>query len=114
MYDNIYEHPECPDDLIIEDDDALDGWLIHQKNKNKQLKKQAALDSSNPNLKKAQEVFMMANDMNEAEDILSLNSGESLFRMQEKFEHINRANQAEIEDMELPDVKREVRNQLKK
>jgi len=31
MYDNIYEHPECPDDKVMEDDDALDGWMILQK-----------------------------------------------------------------------------------
>lgn len=112
MYDNIYEHPECPDDAIIEDDDALDGWLIHQKNTAKKLKKQATMDSGNPNLKKAQEVFVMANDFEEAEDILSLNSGESLHRMKEKFEYINQANQAEIDDLALPDVQREARNQL--
>ena len=60
MYDNIYEHPECPDDKIIEDDDALDGWMILQKRKNDKDKKKSQFDSSNPNLKNSGEVFVMS------------------------------------------------------
>lgn len=33
FYDNIYESPDCPSSRIIEDDDALDGWLILQRRK---------------------------------------------------------------------------------
>lgn len=112
MYDNIYEHTECPEEAIIDDDDALDGWLIAQKQKVKQIKKQSSIDSNNPNLKKAQEVFVMSADETDAEEILSLNSGEALHRMKEKFEFINRANEAEISDLELPDVQREARSRL--
>ena len=33
MYDSIKQHPECPTQDIIDDDDALDGWFLLQKDK---------------------------------------------------------------------------------
>ena len=33
MYDNVQESLDCPADDIMQDDDMLDGWFIHQKNK---------------------------------------------------------------------------------
>ena len=76
------------------------------------MKKQASIDNNNPNLKKAQEIFVMAGDETDADEILSLNSGEALHRMKEKFEFINRTNETEISDLDLPDVQREARNNL--
>lgn len=38
FYENIQEHSECPDEDVIEDDDALDGWLIIQNRNNKAAK----------------------------------------------------------------------------
>ena len=114
MYDNIYEHPECPDDKIIEDDDVLDGWLIVQKRKIAKAKVQQTIDSSNPKLKNAQEVFVMASDQDSREEVFGLNSGEALHRMKEKFEYINHMNNSEtIEDLALPDVRREAINRMR-
>jgi hypothetical protein len=108
MYDNIYEHPECPDDKIIEDDDVLDGWLIVQKRKIAKAKVQQTIDSSNPKLKNAQEVFVMASDQDSREEVFGLNSGEALHRMKEKFAYINSMNNSDsVEDLSLPDVRRE-------
>jgi hypothetical protein len=108
MYDNIYEHPECPGDNIIEDDDVLDGWLIVQKRKIAKAKVQQTIDSSNPKLKNAQEVFVMASDQDSREEVFGLNSGEALHRMKEKFAYINSMNNSEsVEDLSLPDVRRE-------
>ena len=35
MYDNARQHPESPDEDIINDDDALDGWFLYQQRKAK-------------------------------------------------------------------------------
>jgi hypothetical protein len=114
MYDNIYEHPECPDDKIIEDDDVLDGWLIVQKRKIAKAKVQQTIDSSNPKLKNAQEVFVMASDQDSREEVFGLNSGEALHRMKEKFAYINSMNDAgSVEDLSLPDVRREAINKTR-
>lgn len=113
MYDSIYEHPESPDEKVIEDDDALDGWLILQRRKNAKAKTQQDLDNSNPHLKKAQEVFVIANQKEDIEEVFGLNSPEGMHRMKEKFGFIKTTiDQSEINDLSLPDVQREARSQL--
>ena len=87
----------------------LDGWMIVQKRKNEKEKNQKTIDELNPNLKKAQEVFLMANDPNDVENILGLNSAESLHRMNQKIANINKLGIAE--DIELPDVQMSLMNQ---
>ena len=106
MYDSVYEHPECPDDKIIDDDDMLDGWMIVQKRKIAKAKKQAQVDDINPNLKNAGEVFLFGKQKEEVEEILSLNSKEALYRMKEKINYINRVGSSE--DSKLPDVQRQI------
>lgn len=106
MYDSIHEHPECPDDKVINDDDMLDGWMIVQKRKIEKAKKQAAVDSINPNLKNAGEVFLFGRKAEEVEEILSLNSPEAMNRMKEKISYINKVGQAD--DGSLPDNQRQL------
>lgn len=105
MYDNVYEHPECPDDKIIEDDDMLDGWIIFQKRKTKKQKMEQGLDSSNPRLRNAQEVFILTENEEEITEVLNLNNAEGLGRMREKINTVKQMG--EVEDLDLPDVKRE-------
>jgi hypothetical protein len=106
MYDSIYEHPDCPSEKIIEDDDMLDGWMIVQKRKVEKAKKQASVDDLNPNLKKAGEVFLFGTKPEDVEEILALNSRESLNRMKEKISAIN--SSSGIEDSALPDNRRQI------
>jgi hypothetical protein len=110
MYDRVYEHPECPSDEIIEDDDALDGWMIVQKRKIEKEKKQQQIDNLNPKLKNAQEVFLFANNAQEVEEIIGLNNPESLSRMKSKINHVNKFGLTE--ESQLPDVQMDLRNQL--
>lgn len=109
MYDNIYEHPECPSDDIIEDDDMLDGWVLDQKAKIKKMKKEAQIDQMNPKLKGAQEVFLMAPNKEAAEEIIGLNSEDSLRKMQSRINYVQAVGSAT--ESELPDVKMDLRNQ---
>lgn len=109
MYDSVYEHPDCPNDKVIEDDDMLDGWMIVQKKKNEKQKTQKTIDDMNPNLKNAQEVFLMASNTEEVDNIIGLNSEQSLYRMKEKIAAINQAGS--IDDSMLPDTQRQIMNQ---
>lgn len=111
MYDSIYEHPECPEEKVIEDDDMLDGWMILQRRKAEKHKKQNKIDNLNPNLKNAQEVFLVANENQTFDDIMSLNSPESQLRFKEKISYINNNKGQSVPDHQLPDVKREIMNQ---
>lgn len=110
MYDRVYEHPECPSEEVIEDDDALDGWMIYQRRKIEKDKKQQQIDNLNPKLKNAQEVFLFANNQQEVEDIMSLNDPLSMQKMKSKISHVNKFGKTE--DSQLPDVQIELRNQL--
>lgn len=106
MYDSIYEHPECPSDKILSDDDMLDGWMISQRRKIEKAKKQTTIDNLNPNLKKANEVFLFGKGAEEVEEILSLNSAESMGRMKEKINYIN--HHGKSDDAVLPDNQRQI------
>lgn len=109
MYDSVYEHPETPNEKVIEDDDMLDGWMIVQKRKNEKEKNQKTIDELNPKLKNAQEVFLMANNQEDVESILNLNSQDAINRLNQKIAAINKSG--EVEDAQLPDVQMRLMNQ---
>lgn len=77
MYDSVYENPEAPSEKVIEDDDCLDGWFIVQRRKHDQSKKERESEEliKNPKIKNAKEVFLMANNKQEADEIYGLNNG---------------------------------------
>jgi hypothetical protein len=110
MYDNIYEHPDCPNDAILSDDDALDGWMIVQKRKNEQAKKKADFQNKNENIKNAGEVFVMTETSEDAESVMNLNTIESKMIFREKMNHIN--NKGTVNDGDLPDVQRDLRTAI--
>lgn len=60
MYDNIAEHSESPGEDVMNDNDALDGWLLVQKDKrDKELAKRGHDDSiTNEKIKNSQEIFV--------------------------------------------------------
>ncbi|MBU2060472.1 MAG: hypothetical protein KKH44_01315 [Bacteroidetes bacterium] len=61
MYDKIHEHPECPSDEVIEDNDLLDGWLLIQsKKRSDERKKQEVGKITNPKIKNANDIFIIA------------------------------------------------------
>jgi hypothetical protein len=121
MYDNVRQHPECPSQEIIEDDDALDGWFIYQNNKaEKEKKKNAILDKFGGNMKKAGEVFMLTNDVQETKDIFDLNDQTSKHNIKEiialgknKDKDKNNSNES-IKWQDLPFVQRDLRAQALK
>jgi len=116
MYDNILENPECPAEEVINDDDMLDGWMITQKRKIEKDKNQKSLDELNPNLKNASEVFLFANNQDNYQEINSLNSDESNYKLKEKLSFLKN-NKDLVDDSALPDVQRELiqqRNEMLK
>lgn len=111
MYDNVYEHPECPSESVIVDDDALEGWMIMQKRKNEVAKKQNAFDATNnQNMKKAGEVFMMADSKDDVAAIVEMNTYEGKAILQEKLSYIDKVGS--VNDGELPDVQRSIQQQI--
>lgn len=107
MYDSIYEHPECPDDKVINDDDMLEGWMILQRRTAEKSKKQK-LASNNNKISDASEIFIMTEDKQDINNILDLNSDESIAVMRERTSYISRNAGTDVEDFNLPDVQREL------
>lgn len=109
MYDSVYEHPECPSDTVIEDEDLLDGWMLVQKRKAEKAKNQQKIDELNPHLKNANEVFLMTTNGHSYEDVMSLNSPEAQQKLKSKIDYINSKGTAQ--EFELPDVQNDLRQQ---
>jgi ElaB/YqjD/DUF883 family membrane-anchored ribosome-binding protein len=113
MYDKIHEHPECPKEDIISDDDALDGWMLLQRQENEKQKKEKGVDNMlSGKIKDSAEVFLMANNREQAQDIFDLNSEQGLRTIQQKMNMVV-SSDGPIRDAELPDVKARIFNQLK-
>ena len=113
MYDKVYSHPECPDEKIIEDDDALDGWMLHQQEENKRKSKQEGVSKTLGKAQNADEVFVMApdpTDREHIESILELNTPAALRRMDTRTTKLEK--DASIEDTYLPDTQAEIKQQL--
>lgn len=110
-YDNIYQHPECPEEEIINDNYALDGWSILQNRKIKEEKKQKGVDNILSKHKNAQEIFMVAETQQDLNSIMSLNSGFGISKIQNRVSATKESGRA-IKESELPDVKSDIMNQI--
>jgi hypothetical protein len=74
MYDNALEHPECPSDTIIEDDDTFDGWMISLRRDSQKGKQTSEVESMlGGKHKNASEVFIMAGSQDDANKIYDHN-----------------------------------------
>lgn len=77
MYDSAYEHPECPTEEIINNDDIFDGWMIseHRKRTKDKMTKQLGqrMGKNQSKLADSDEVFLVAKSKKDARRINSLN-----------------------------------------
>lgn len=106
MYDNAYEHPDCPPDEVFQDDDMFDGWMISQKRENEKNKNKNRTEKMlDKKLSKAQEVYLMAESKEEAQNIYNLNDQQSLGILNERNQVILNSNK-DLEQADLPDVQR--------
>lgn len=107
MYDNIYEHPESPSEEIVQDDYALDGWLILQRRNSEKEKTSREVDSliKNPKIKNAQEVFIISKDKEQAKKIFDLNDAAAKNIIAERA-HVINSSTGLVKDGDLPDVRR--------
>lgn len=112
MYDSIREHPECPEDRVIDDDDMLDGWMIDQRRQQAKNKKIKSFDGKNNHMKNANEIFLFPKNEEEFSDVMALNDQEGIMTIKERISFIDKKGKAE--EYELPDVQRSLQAQLRK
>ena len=75
MYDNVYESPDAPKESVIADHDCLDGWFVVQKRKYEKQKKEMQQNDavSNSKIANSDEVFLMADNQSDAQEIYNMN-----------------------------------------
>lgn len=107
LYDSIFEHSECPSDEVIEDDDVLDGWLLEQKRK-RGLAQKEKFESvvTNEKIRNCAEIFIPAETPEDAVKINDLNSEHAKVVKKQRQRYLNK--QGEVNEAEMPDVKRDL------
>jgi len=111
MYDSVHEHPDSPDERVIDDDICLDGWFLVQKRKRDKDKKQREVDQliTNPKISNSGEVFVMARDNEDAESIHKLNNPLAMQTMRDRNAKIKEGGR--IKHTELNDVQVDIQLQ---
>jgi hypothetical protein len=95
---------------VIEDDDALDGWLVKQKRENDRRKNEKTADDVLGQHSNADEVYIMTDGREEAEAIYDMNDPDARFAVVEREAHL--AREGELNYTEFSDVKRRVNEQI--
>ena len=117
LYDSVYDSPESPADEIVNDDDLLDGWLIHQRRKSDKEKKKQKVESALGKNADAGEVFIMATNREDALEVEDLNDDVAAMIKREKRiakEKYSLENpEGFMKDSNLPDVKRDLMTQAR-
>ena len=107
MYDGAYEHPECPEDEVIHDDDLFDGWMIHQRKEKENNKTKKSIESSiNEKQGNAEELYVFAPTSKDANKINDLNTPEAKARRKRR--DLLLRKKGELREAELPDKKQEI------
>ena len=111
MYDSVYENYDCPSDIVIADDDLLDGWFLKIKKEREKDKGTKEMDKLLSRHKNDQEVFFPASDKNAAKKIDDLNTPLVKKQKQQRAEIIKQRGQ--VSELEFPDIQIDLLNKQK-
>lgn len=113
-YDNIYQHPNCPTDDVINDDDTLDGWAIEQKRlRDAQIAGGVGEELiKNEKIRNSQEVYLFADTHDDARKIDALNSDAAISTKKKRFQAL--AKHGTLSELEMPDTSRRLRMEVMK
>jgi hypothetical protein len=112
LYDNIYESPDCPEDVVIADDDATDGFLIDQHNKRQEKDREKSMEAftENDRIKNSGEIYIVAGSKEEIEKINDFNDDEMKAVKQQRDKFIK--EKGSVKEKDLPDVKRRLQMEM--
>jgi hypothetical protein len=105
VYDSIYEHPECPPESVLGDDDLVDGWLIIQHRKRNKDIDSSRLDSvvTNEKIRNSEEIYVIADTKEDAQAVDNLNDDVGKL-MKRKREALLR-KRGEVKEIDMPDTR---------
>ena len=107
FYDGVYESLDRPNDDIIKDDIALDGWSISEDRKRKEEQKKSEGEKMLPdNMQNAGEILIPVKSKREQENVLALNDsyGKSVLKSKKK----QFAKGGSFKENELNHVKKDI------
>jgi hypothetical protein len=113
MYDGIRESTDCPCEEIINDNDAIDGWMLIQKAKRLEESKnkdKANTGSFNSKINNANEVFILAQTKEDIDRINAMNSENAMRIRENRMKQI--LEKGVIHHQEFNDVKLELMMQM--
>lgn len=112
LYDNVYGHPECPSDDVVADDDLLDGWMILQRReREKKLStKEGEELISNEKIRNSQEVFLVAETVDDARKVVDLNDEFGKVVQRRRFKHLK--DKGEVDELDMPDTRQRLRMEM--
>lgn len=111
--DAIREHMEAPTEDIINDNDALDGWVLYQNDKSLKEKKQKLLtEKYGLDKKDVGEVFVLTHHKDEANDIYNLNDAQTNRDIKEMTKLVINSQDKTIPWSEVPHIKRELQQRV--
>lgn len=112
IYDSIYEHPECPPDEVVADDDILDGWMILQRRKRNESSDKNKAESliENEKIRTSGEVFLPADTIADAKKIDSLNDQHAQMLKRQRLSTARK--KGVVHEAEMPDSAMEISAEL--
>ena len=114
MYDNIYEHPSCPQQEIVDDDDLIDGWMIVQRKERQKSQTKLQVEDliSNDKIKNSGEVFVIGQSKSDRERIDSLNDDNAKNIKRQRLKMIQQ--KGFLNEADMPDTKLDLQMQSNK
>jgi len=111
MYDSVYEHPESPDEAVVKDDICLDGWFIQERRKSEQEKRKAKTEAmiSNEKISNSGEIFVMATDQQETDNVYELNNPLARGTVRQRQEQTEQ--QGRVKHTDFADVRQDINMQ---
>lgn len=110
MYDSAYEHPNCPPDDVIKDDDLFDGWMLYERRKNEKDKMSSQFEErmskTGNKMRDSDEVFLVAKNKKDAQRINQMNDTQGHIVKAQRTAVIKRQGRAV--DANFPDRKIEL------
>ena len=91
LYDNIGEAQEPPQDSVIKDDDAIDGWLVKQLREREREQNKFRLDGLDAKQPNADEVFIVAQSKEEISEINNLNDPVTKMIMENRLDQVEKS-----------------------
>ena len=91
LYDNIGEAHEPPQDSVIKDDDAIDGWLVKQQREREREQNKFRLDGLDEKHPNADEVFIVAQSKEEIAEINNLNDPVTKMVMENRLDQVEKS-----------------------